>query len=531
MPDPFYVSIYVVIVVPLFVAALWTRDGGEHRADAAMTLRAFADAATAASSNLDGNPLRSSAWQAPRDRGAFQDLEAALCASYAARFDQGIRTIRAGPPGSRRRPIKRRVSRNSRRPAGRRRTSKSSNQSEVIMTHRLSLGLGSALAIALCLGAMGCSRRPAEGRRPAASIPVSYPVERYVTDYADFTARTAAVDSVEARARVWGYLEKVNFKEGALVKNGDVLFELDPRPYQALLNQAKAKVAQDEAQLKFDEAEFQRNLQARAVAVSRSDLEKSAAARDVDIANVAADKSAVASRQLDLDYTKVTRAGQRARQPLRRHGGQPGAVGGPERRHPAHHHRVGGSDVRLLRRGRAAPSSGSSSSPARARSRRPTRRPCRCRWAWKRRRGFPTRARSISWTTRSTRRPVRSASAVCSPKDEALSQGYFARVRMPIGTPHPALLVYNRALTNDQGQKVLYVVNDKNEVVSRPLRVGALHDGLREITDGLKPGERVIVNGLLQVRPGAVVEPKLVDMPTPEVTKPNGAAAVAKATP
>ena len=86
---------------------------------------------------------------------------------------------------------------------------------------------------------------------------------------------------------------------------------------------------------------------------------------------------------------------------------------------------------------------------------------------------------------------------------------------MPIGQAHQALLVTDRAIDTDQGQKVLYIVNEKNEVVSRPVRLGALHDGLREITDGLKPGERVIVNGLQQVRPGVTVEPKLVDMPVP----------------
>jgi RND family efflux transporter MFP subunit len=97
-------------------------------------------------------------------------------------------------------------------------------------------------------------------------------------------------------------------------------------------------------------------------------------------------------------------------------------------------------------------------------------------------------------------------------QDEALSPGYFARVRVPIGFPHQALLVSDRAIDTDQGQKILYVVNDKNEVVSRPVRLGALHDGLREITAGVKPGERVIVDGLQQVRPGITVEPKLVDM-------------------
>ena len=102
-------------------------------------------------------------------------------------------------------------------------------------------------------------------------------------------------------------------------------------------------------------------------------------------------------------------------------------------------------------------------------------------------------------------------------KDEALSPGYFARVRVPIGVPHKALLVTERALDTDQGQKVVYVVDKDNRVASRPVRLGALHDGLREITDGLKPGERVIVNGLQQVRPGMTVEPNLVDMPTSKV--------------
>src|SRR6267378_308293 len=206
------------------------------------------------------------------------------------------------------------------------------------MRYRSTFLAVTALVLGFCLGVSGCARTPSEApAAPPIPVTVSYAVEREVTDYADFTARTAAVDSVEVRAHVWGYLEKVNFKEGALVQKGDVLFELDPRPYQAMLDQAKAKVRQDEAQLAFDEAEYQRNVNlVRTGAVSRSDLDKTAAARGVDLANIAADKAVVA-----------------ARQPLRRHGGQPDPIRGPERRHAAHHHRVGGPDVRLLRRGRA----------------------------------------------------------------------------------------------------------------------------------------------------------------------------------
>src|SRR6201997_3618956 len=112
------------------------------------------------------------------------------------------------------------------------------------------------LLLGLCIGLAGCAGAPS-GAPEAAPTPVtvSRPVEQYVTDYANFTARIAAVDSVEVRAHVWGYLDKVNFKEGALVQKGDVLFELDPRPYEAMLNQAKAKETQDQAQLKLDKAE------------------------------------------------------------------------------------------------------------------------------------------------------------------------------------------------------------------------------------------------------------------------------------
>src|ERR1700738_5342018 len=164
---------------------------------------------------------------------------------------------------------------------------------------------GSALVFGFCLGLMGCTRAPLETPAPA-PVTVSYPVERHVTDYVDFTGRTAAVDSVEIRAHVWGYLDKVNFKEGAMVKKGEVLYEIDPRPYQAALNQAKAKVALDEAQLRYNEADYNRQFAlSRSNAVSQDDLEKSLSARDIAAATVGADKATVVQRQLDLDFTKV----------------------------------------------------------------------------------------------------------------------------------------------------------------------------------------------------------------------------------
>jgi RND family efflux transporter MFP subunit len=102
---------------------------------------------------------------------------------------------------------------------------------------------------------------------------------------------------------------------------------------------------------------------------------------------------------------------------------------------------------------------------------------------------------------------------------EVLSPGFFVKVRVPLGHPHDALLVTDRAIDTDQGQKVLYIVDEKDEVVVRPVEVGARHDGLRAISKGLNPGERVIVVGFQQVRPGMRVEPKAVEMPSgPAIT-------------
>src|SRR5271166_7075847 len=136
------------------------------------------------------------------------------------------------------------------------------------------------LLLGLCIGLAGCARVPS-GAPEAAPIPVtvSRPVERDVTDYADFTSRTAAVDSVEVRAHVWGYLDKVNFKEGALVKKGDILFKIDARPYKAVYDNAVAQIKLNEAQLKQAIAD---NARAQEVAktpgaVSKQDLDKYAA--------------------------------------------------------------------------------------------------------------------------------------------------------------------------------------------------------------------------------------------------------------
>jgi membrane fusion protein, multidrug efflux system len=374
---------------------------------------------------------------------------------------------------------------------------------------------GLALALGLCLCLTGCHTGPAE-RPPAAPPPVtvSRPVEREVTDYADFTARTAAVDSVEIRARVSGYLEHVYFKAGALVQKDDVLFEIDPRTYQALLDQAKATAAQGEARLAYDEAEYQRNLKlVSSGAVTRSELDKSSAARGVDVADIAAAKAQVRSRELDVGFTKIAApvTGRVSRSivtvgNLVQAGDLTGgtllttivSVDPMYAYFDVDEHTV--LRVKhLIREGKAG-------------SYEAVKIPVLLGLANEE--GFPHQG-TVEFIDNQVnpRTGTLKVRGVFPNKDEALSPGYFARVRVPIGEAHKTLLISERALDTDQGRKIVYIVGPDNRVVTRPVRLGALHDGLREITDGLKPGEQVIVEGLLQVRPGMTVDPNLIDMP------------------
>lgn len=395
-------------------------------------------------------------------------------------------------------------------------------KSECNMTSRSSYLAGSLVLVG-CIALAGCTANPSE-RPVAALVPVtvSYPVERYVTDYADFTGRTAAVDSVELRARVWGYLDKVHFEEGAIVKKGDVLFEIDPLTYKAVLAQAEGNLASAEARverLDADLARARRLLSARAM--SREEFDKIDGDRGEAAASRAALKAVVERAKLDLQYTKILApvSGRVSRYVvtvgnLVQAGDQAGGTLLTTVVSVDPMYAYFDVDENTALRVRRLVREGKSASPRDG--------------------GYPVSLGLANEEGHPHRGTVNFADNQVNPKtgtirlrgvfpnkDQVLLPGLFARVRTPIGRPHQALLVSDRALDTDQGQKIVYVVNEKNEVASRPVRVGALHDGLREITDGLKPGERVIVSGLQQVQPGRTVEPTLVDMPAAKVGKAN----------
>jgi RND family efflux transporter MFP subunit len=364
--------------------------------------------------------------------------------------------------------------------------------------------------------ALGGCEQPATAPSEPPVVSVSLPVRREVTDYRQFTGRTQAPETVEVRARVTGYLEKMPFKEGEEVKKGDLLFEIDPRPYKAEWDRLEAQVKLAEARYRLAGADYARAQKASrgsSGAVSRQELEtyrsKEIEARE----SVGAAKANAEGAKLNLNFCTIKSplSGKVSRYNY--------TIGNLVNADQTVLTNIVSQDPMyayfdvdertmllvqdLIREGKVKAS-------------RETEYPVAIGLANEK--GFPHQGlinfvdNQVNAGTGTLR--VRGVFANPAVNDlRTLSPGLFVRVRLPIGNPHPALLVADQAVGTDQGQKILYVVNAKNEVVSRPVTLGAVHDGLREVLAGLSPNERVIVDGLQRVRPGLTVEPRVVPMP------------------
>jgi RND family efflux transporter MFP subunit len=346
---------------------------------------------------------------------------------------------------------------------------------------------------------------------------VAPPLEREVLDYDEYTGHIAAVEEVEVRSRVRGYLVKVNFTEGAEAKQGDILFEIDPRPFQADLDAAKGKVAQWEAKLARAEADVTRyeRLLPKGAA-SQKDLDTATADRGEARAAIQSARAEVERAALDLEFAKVT-----------------APIGG----------RVGRAKVT---KGNLVNASGSDANPLTTIvSMNPIyvyfnvdeRALLQYQQAARKQAGGGERLPNV----REAKIPIHLGLAgeegfpyegvidfannrvdpqtgtievrgVFANANHALTPGLFARVRVPVGDKYQAVLVPERAIGTDQGQKFLLAVSDKNVVEYRAVKLGRLFDNLRVIRDGVKPGELVIVNGIQRARPGLTVTPQRTEV-------------------
>jgi RND family efflux transporter MFP subunit len=385
---------------------------------------------------------------------------------------------------------------------------------ETRLRYRVSIALA-------CVVAGGCAPSgPMEMTFPPPAVTVSVPLDRDVTDYNDFTGRTAAVEAVKVRARVWGYLEKINFREGAEVKKNDVLFEIDPRTYQADLDRAAANLVQSQARRDRLQADFER---ARRLltqrAIGQEEYDKIVGDRAEAEAAVRVADAGIAAAQLNLEFTKV-------RAPVSGHISrtmvtvgnlvQSGETGGTTLTtlvsiDPVYVYfdvdDLTFMEVNRLTRAKKTSSTADERPPVLL--------------GLGTEQGFPRRG-VIDFTDNQVDPGTGTLKmrGLFRNEDRVLTPGLFARIRVPHGGARRALLVTDRAIDTDQGQKVVYVVNGEDVVEKRAVQLGHLYDGLREIESGVKPGEHVIVDGIQRVRGGVKVEPKLVDMPVLQTARP-----------
>ncbi len=370
-----------------------------------------------------------------------------------------------------------------------------------------------ALVVLVPTALVGCSpAAPSMPEPPPPGVTVSYPLEREVVDHVELTGRTAAVESVQVRARVWGHLQEINFSEGAEVRKGDRLFLIDQRPYQAALKRAEADVEQGVARAERLRADHNRaRVLAASRSISREEYDKMVGDLQETQAGVQSARALVETARLNLDYTEV-------RAPIAGQVGRAMVTVG----NMVTSGETGGTmlttivsldpmyayfDVdemtflqvrKLLRKVK----DGTSSSPPGV------------MLGLANEQGYPHRGKiDFADNQVDPGTGTLKARGVFPNADRGLTPGLFARIRLPLGGPRKALLVSDRAIDTDQGRKVVYVVGEENLVAKRPVQVGQIHDGLREVVSGVKANERVIVDGIQRARDGAPVSPRLVEMP------------------
>lgn len=374
---------------------------------------------------------------------------------------------------------------------------------------------GAAAAVAAAGGAMfglSASRAESPAAVPAAMpVSVATVVQQDVSLWDEFSGRLEAIQRVEVRPRVAGALQAVHFREGALVKQGDLLFTVDPAPFAAEVDRAEAQVVAAQACVAYTRSDMERSTrlwEERAIA-QREHEERVNAQREAD-ANLRAAQAALKTARLNLGYTQV-------RAPVS------GRVG-----------RIEVTQGNLVAAGAGAPvlTTLVSVSPIYASFDTDEQIVAKALEGLRSGKNARSQIENIpvqmgTGTAGSTpytghlqlidnqvdaRSGTVRVRAVFDNAEGALMSGQFARIRMGQVKSTQAVLINERAVGTDQNKKFVMVVGEGNKAEWREVQLGAPVDGLRVVTSGLKAGERIVVNGLQRVRPGAVIAPQEVPM-------------------
>jgi len=373
-----------------------------------------------------------------------------------------------------------------------------------------------AVAAIVAAGVVGLHSQQAEANPPAAApqaIPVSVATvtTQDVAAWEEFSGRLEAVERVDVRSRVAGAVQSVHFREGSLVKAGELLITIDPAPFQAEVDRAEAQVVAAQARVSYTKSEMERSTRLWSEhAIAQRELdERSNAAREAD-ANLRAAQAALQSARLNLGYTQVRApvAGRVGRIEVTQGNLVAAGPGAPVLTTLVSVSPIYASfdaDERTVARALADLPGG-----AGARSQL-DKVPVQIGTAATSDTPYNGRLQLVDNQVDARSGTVR-VRAVLDNKDGALMPGQFARIRLGQAKSRPVLLVNERAVGTDQSKRFVMVVGKDNTLAYREVQLGANVDGLRIVTAGLQANERVVVNGLQRVRPGALVQPQVVPM-------------------
>jgi RND family efflux transporter MFP subunit len=359
------------------------------------------------------------------------------------------------------------------------------------------------LMLAVAVGVAACGQNNQYAAPPPPKVTVTAPVEQTVTRYFDATGNTAAVNSVDLVARVQGFLQAISYSDGAFVKKGDLLFTIEPEPYELKLSAAQAAEAGAQATLKQAEADYQRqvDLSSRQVA-SKATLDQSLATRDSARANLQQAQSNTKQAAINLGYTKVTAPFDGIVTARQVSLGQLVGASSPTvlativQFDPIYvNFNASERDVLQVR-----------ADLAQHGQTRDDLLGLPVEVGLQTERGYPHTGKldylapAINPATGTL-----AARGTLANGDRALLPGYFVRVRIP-SQRQPALLVPDAALGSDQSGRYVLVVNKDNVVEQRKVEAGALVGDLRVIDKGLTKDDRVVVGGIMRAIPGQTVD-------------------------
>jgi RND family efflux transporter MFP subunit len=357
-----------------------------------------------------------------------------------------------------------------------------------------------------------CGKGGGPSAPPPPQVSVATVLEKRVKDWDEFTGRLQAVETVEIRPRVSGYIDKVAFTEGSLVKRGALLFVIDPRPYQAEYDRAAADVKRFKTALDLGSIELvrvQRLKDSGAVSQEELDERKSAVAQAE--ANVAGSQAALEAAALNLNFTRVTSPidGRVSRAEVTRGNLVTGGINGGTllssvvSMDPIYLY-FDADEQSYLRYAKMARDGERTSS-------RETGNPVQVGLADEE--GFPHPGtmdfvdNQLNPQTGTIR-----GRAVLANKDGRFTPGLFARVQLLGSGEYSAILIEDRAVNTDQSQKYVLLLGANNQIEYRKVKLGRVIDGLRVVREGLKPGDVIVVNGAQRVHPGVTVTPQKVVM-------------------